>query len=149
MSKLDLQKFRNVISEEVRRVFQEELAGILKEAVMANRTQQPIVEAVNTKPRVPSTLNTPGTGGRLMNAPVLSDGNPLNSLLAETARSMSQKDFESLQGTYGGGIDAPVVESVDAMFNSARKSSNLEAIEINAVPDFTGIMSKMRANGEV
>jgi hypothetical protein len=29
------------------------------------------------------------------------------------------------------------------MFTSARKSSNLEAIEINAVPDFSAAMNKM------
>jgi hypothetical protein len=35
------------------------------------------------------------------------------------------------------------------MFANSRKSSNLEAIEINAVPDFSAIMSKMKANGEI
>lgn len=147
MSKIDLQGFRNVIREEVRKVFQEELAGILKEAVMSNRTQQPIVETANAKPRVPSTLNI--SGAPRLTPPVLSNGNPLNNLLAETAKSMSAQDFESLQGIQASNADVPVVESVNAMFNTARKSSNLEAIEINAVPDFTGLMSKMMANGEV
>ena len=49
MAKLDA--LRKIIREEVRAVFQEELAGILKEAVMANRSQQPITEAV--KPKAP------------------------------------------------------------------------------------------------
>jgi hypothetical protein len=138
MAKLDA--LRKIIREEVRAVFQEELAGILKEAIIANKGQQTITESVKPRPTaVPGTLN------RAMPkpvAPILSPGNPLNSLLAETAQAMSPGDFESFDGT-GPVRDAPIVESVDQMFASARKSSNLEAIEINAVPDFSGMMAKM------
>jgi hypothetical protein len=45
--------------------------------------------------------------------------------------------------------NAPVVESVGEMFAAARPSSNLDAIQINAVPDFTALMAKMQQNGEV
>lgn len=143
MAKLDA--LRKIIREEVRAVFQEELAGILKEAVMANRTQQPITEAVKPKATVPSTLNkqTP----RLV-APTLSPGNPLNNLLAETAMTMTSKDFEGLQGAEAQ-RDIPVVDSMNDMLATARRSTNLDAIEINAVPDFSHIMAKMQANGEV
>lgn len=144
MAKLDA--LRKIIREEVRAVFQEELAGILKEAVMANRSQQPITEAVKPKPAVLATLNrhTP----KLV-PPTLAPNNPLNSLLAETAMAMTPKDFEGLQGISATSADVPVVDSMGDMFASARKSSNLDAIEINAVPDFTAIMAKMQANGEV
>lgn len=143
MAKLDA--LRKIIREEVRAVFQEELAGILKEAVMANKPQQLVNETVKPKTPVPGTLNkqTP----RLI-PPMLSPNNPLNSLLAETAMTMTAKDFEGFGGT-AAPVEAQVVDSVDGMFASARKSSNLDAIEINAVPDFTGIMAKMKANGEV
>lgn len=143
MAKLDA--LRKIIREEVRAVFQEELAGILKEAVMANRTQQPITEAVKPKPAVPGTLNKQTT--KLI-PPVLSAGNPLNSLLAETAMTMTSKDFEGLNGMQVQ-ADIPVVDSMSDMLASARRSTNLDAIEINAVPDFTQIMAKMQANGEV
>lgn len=143
MAKLDA--LRKIIREEVRAVFQEELAGILKEAVMANRTQQPITEAVKPKPAVPGTLNKQTT--KLV-PPVLSAGNPLNSLLAETAMTMTSKDFEGLNGMQAQ-ADIPVVDSMSDMLASARRSTNLDAIEINAVPDFTQIMAKMQANGEV
>lgn len=136
MAKLDA--LRKIIREEVRAVFQEELAGILKEAIIANKGQQTITESVKPK-TVPGTLNR---NIPRPTAPVLSPGNPLNSLLAETARAMTPDDF----GTFGGQTierDAPIVESVDQMFAAARKSSNLEAIEINAVPDFSGMMAKM------
>jgi len=144
MAKLDA--LRKIIREEVRAVFQEELAGILKEAVMANRSQQPITEAVIQKEPVPKTLNRQVP--KLV-PPVLSPNNPLNSLLAETAMTMTAKDFEGFGNISATSADVPVVESMDGMFASARKSSNLDAIEINAVPDFSGIMAKMKANGEI
>lgn len=143
MAKLDA--LRKIIREEVRAVFQEELAGILKEAVMANRTQQPITEAVKPKATVPGTLNKQTQ--RLV-APTLSPGNPLNNLLAETAMTMTSKDFEGLQGAEAQ-RDIPVVDSMNDMLATARRSTNLDAIEINAVPDFSHIMAKMQANGEV
>lgn len=143
MAKLDV--LRKIIREEVRTVFQEELAGILKEAVIANRPQQLVNETIKPKTQVPGTLNrqTP----RLV-PPVLSPNNPLNSLLAETAMTMTAKDFEGFGGN-AAPVETPVVDSMNDMFASARKSSNLDAIEINAVPDFSGIMAKMKANGEV
>lgn len=143
MAKLDA--LRKIIREEVRAVFQEELAGILKEAVMANKSQQPIIESVKQKDAVPKTLNKQVP--KLI-PPVLAPNNPLNSLLAETAMTMTAKDFEGIAGQQNS-VEIPVVDSMNDMFASARKSSNLDAIEINAVPDFSGIMAKMKANGEV
>lgn len=144
MAKLDA--LRKIIREEVRAVFQEELAGILKEAVIANRSQQPITEAVRPKQTPPQTLNKQVP--KLV-PPVLGANNPLNSLLAETAISMTSRDLEGFGDISATSRDIPVVESMEGMFASARKSSNLDAIEINAVPDFTAIMAKMQANGEV
>lgn len=143
MAKLDI--LRKIIREEVKAVFQEELAGILKEAVIANRTQQPISEVVKPKASVPGTLNRQA---QKLVAPILSQNNPLNSLLAETAMTMTARDFEGLGGE-GVQADVPVVDSMSGMFASARPSSNLDAIEINAVPDFSGVMAKMKANGEI
>lgn len=145
MAKVDA--LRKLIREEVRAVFQEELAGILKEAIMVNKGQQPITEsAAPKKSQVPGTLNTQRP--KPMMAPVLGAGNPLNSLLAETAATMTADDYGSLGGE-SVERDAPIVESVGDMFASAKASSNLDAIQINAVPDFTGIMAKMKANGEI
>jgi len=142
-----LNALRKIIREEVRAVFQEELAGILKEAIIANRSSQPIVEAtVPKKPTIPNTLNNRSLSQKLV-APVLNAGNPLNALLAETAMTMTEQDFAQLGGVVQS--DVPVVDSMNDMIATARKSSNLEAIEINSVPDFTAIMAKMQANGEV
>jgi hypothetical protein len=140
----NLDAFRKLIREEVKAVFQEELAGILKEAIIANRGQQTIVESTRpiAKPAVPTTMNR--SVPRPI-APVLSPGNPLNSLLAETAQSMTMDEFGDLNGQ-GVERDVPIVESVGDMFANSRGSSNLEAIQINAVPDFTHMMAKMGIN---
>ena len=144
MAKLDL--LRKLIREEVRAVFQQELAGILKEAITVNRN--PVITEV-AQPRVSQVPGTLNRAQPRVIAPNLGINNPLNSLLAETAQSMTDNDMESFGGVAGVERDVPIVESVNGMFAAARPSSNLDAIEINAVPDFTGLMAKMKANGEI
>lgn len=144
MAKLDL--LRKIIREEVRAVFQEELASILKESIL-NRGTSVITETKKpTQPRIPGTLNT--TPIKRAVPPNLGAGNPLNALLAETAMSMTADDYESISGE-ARERDAPIVESVNDMFAAARPSSNLDAIQINAVPDFTGLMARMKEKGEI
>jgi hypothetical protein len=141
----NLDALRKIIREEVKAVFQQELAGILKEAIIANRSStQTITESTRpiVKPEVPATMNR--SVPRPV-APILSPGNPLNSLLAETAQSMTMDEFGDLSGQ-GVERDVPIVESVGDMFANSRGSSNLEAIQINAVPDFTHMMAKMGIN---
>ena len=140
----NLDALRKIIREEVRAVFQQELAGILKEAIMAPKGTQTITESSRAKaaPVVPATMNRSVPKPI---APVLSPGNPLNSLLAETAQSMTMDEFSDLNGQTVE-RDAPLVESVGDMFANARGSSNLEAIQINAVPDFSHMMAKMGIN---
>lgn len=143
MAKLDA--FRKLIREEVKAVFQEELATILKEAIVANKQSAPIVE--HKKPAIPGTLNNRASF-RPPSAPVLSAGNPLNEMLQQTANSMIPQDYQYLNGEMVQN-EPVIVESVQDMFANTRPSSNLEAIEINAVPDFTQLMSKLKANGDI
>ena len=140
----NLDAFRKLIREEVKAVFQEELAGILKEAIIANRGTQTITESSRAKaaPVVPATMNRSIPKPI---APVLSPGNPLNSLLAETAQSMTMDDFEGIGGMETE-RDVPVVESVGDMFANAKGRGSVEAIQINAVPDFSHMMAKMGIN---
>jgi hypothetical protein len=140
----NLDALRKIIREEVRTVFQQELAGILKEAIMAPKGSQTITESSRSvaKSATPTTMNR--SVPRPV-APVLSPGNPLNSLLAETAQSMTMDEFGDLNGQ-GVERDVPIVESVGDMFANARGSSNLEAVQINAVPDFSHMMAKMGIN---
>jgi len=142
-----LNALKKIIREEVRAVFQEELAGILKEAIIANKSAQSLTETTRPiKSQIPGTLNR--AAPRPI-APILGPNNPLNSLLAQTAQSMTFDDLDGFGSETGAIKDAPIVESVDQMFAASRGSSNLEAIQINAVPDFTGLMAKMKENGQI
>lgn len=140
----NLDALRKLIREEVKAVFQEELAGILKEAIMVNKNQSVITESSRPKasPVAPATMNRSVPKPI---APVLSPGNPLNSLLAETAQSMTMDDYDSIGGM-GVEREVPVVESVGDMFANAKGRGSIEAIQINAVPDFSHMMAKMGIN---
>ncbi len=154
MSKLDT--LRKLIREEVRAAIQEQLAEILKEAITVNSQgkQQVVERAEPKKSEVPGTLNTRKAP---LVAPQLANNNPLSSLLSETARDMSVDDMSSFSydssNALGFGMsrqhqmDTPVATSVNEMLATARPSSNMEMIEINAVPDFTNLMSNLKAKG--
>lgn len=147
---------RKLIREEVRAVFQEELAGILKEAIIEKKSMKTIAETeAPKKATLPGTLNTkPFTP---IAAPNLGKSNPLTSLLAETAQNMTMDHMDTFGYTSsdaeGFGFMQPketaVVDSVGGMMATARASSNFDAIQINAVPDFSAIMAKMKTNGEI
>lgn len=155
MAKVDL--LRKLIREEVRAVFQEELAGILREAVGTNKQSRSLTEVRRaSKPVIPGTLNTQPM--RPVAAPNLGTNNPLTSLLAETAQSMATEDIQSLSFTSTDAqgfniempqMETPVVSNVTDMMATARPSSNFDAVQINAVPDFTQLMSKLKASGGI
>ena len=77
---------RKLIREEVKAVFQEELAEILKEALLVNKNTTALAEVSKpTKATIPGTLNTKQV--KRVVAPDLGSGNPLTTLLAEIALS--------------------------------------------------------------
>ena len=43
----------------------------------------------------------------------------------------------------------PVVESVESMLASTTPTSDINAVQINAVPDFSAIMGKFKENGKI
>jgi len=144
----NLDALRKLIREEVRAVFQEELSGILKEAIMQKGNASAIVESSKPiKSKIPGTLNSQPV--RQFIPPNFGANNPLNNILQETAISMTTNDLASFGNGQAPMVEPVVVDSVDGMFATAKKSSNMDAIEINAVPDFTGLMAKMKANGEI
>ena len=155
MAKLDL--LRKMIREEVRAVFQAELAGILKEAITANKQSSVFVESKKaTKPTIPGTLNTQAR--KPVVVPNLGSNNPLTNLLAETAQSMLAEDAHNLSFTTADipgfnmeqvHTDIPVVDSVNDMLATSRASTNFDAVQISTVPDFTQLMSKLKANGSI
>jgi hypothetical protein len=58
---------------------------------------------------------------------------------------MTMDDYDSIGGM-GVEREVPVVESVGDMFANAKGRGSIEAIQINAVPDFSHMMAKMGIN---
>lgn len=156
---MNLEALRKLIREEMRTVIREELKGILTEAVVIASTPEtktqahPHVKTESTyKPRFSEILAGKKT-------PV-STGNPIFDLLNETADS---GEWRSINGGYNaqdavgwaggmpsmGGANTPVVSSVDQMISKHAPVHDINDVRINAVPDFTGLMSKLKENGKL
>ena len=79
--------------------------------------------------------------------------NPLTNLLNETAVSMLEErnslNFTTDDVMYGTNPSLAFqpkeasVGSIDTMLATARPSSNIEAVQINTVPDYSALMDKM------
>ena len=48
-----------------------------------------------------------------------------------------------------GGTNTPVVSSVDQMISQHAPAHDINDVRIDAVPDFTGLMSKLKENGKL
>lgn len=148
MTKTDL--LRKLIREEVVKALRQELPSLIKEI-----KSSPIVENKRYTPsskgqgvNIPLTLNT---GER---KPVKFAGNnPLSSLLNDTAKSMITEDFsmstDQVHPSLAFQPKEDKVTSVEGMLGSARKSSNVDAVQINEVPDFSALMNKMKERGQI
>lgn len=143
MAKIDL--LRKLIREEVVSALRQELPNILREVKSA-----PIVENKRpVKTNIPGTLNTPQSKKTI----VFQGNNPMAALLNDTAKSMLNEDFSMTTDQVHPALafqpKEDKVTSVEGMLGSARKSSNVDAVQINEVPDFSALMSKMKEKGQI
>jgi len=140
---------RKVIREEVQSVVREELGLLLetpesKPTVVENNkpiAKNSMVESI--KPVKPTQSSKP------MN---FTQNNILNQMLNETAQSgewRSIADMKSDDVVGFGGAEPAVVNSVDAMLANTRPSGDINSVRIDVVPDFTGLVSKMKSNGQL
>jgi hypothetical protein len=80
----------------------------------------------------------------------------LNDILNETAvngdfRSMGNFDSSNAQ-SFGMGNpmnETAVVTSVDQMLSTARPAGDVSQVQIDAVPDFSGLMATMKEKGQL
>ena len=144
---------RKVVREEVQAVVREEL-GLLLEAP----TPKPVV-AESKKPVVKNSMVEsirPAKPTQPVKAMSFSNNDVLNQILNETAnagewRTVADMKAENAIG-FGGntyGAEPMVVESVDQMFANTRPVGDINAVKIDVVPDFTGLMSKMKQQGQI
>ena len=154
VSQVDL--LRKLIKEEVVKAIRQEMPSIIKEIASSNVEKPVIKESIATKKAVPLTLNTQPVRPK----PNFS-GNPLANMLNETAMTMGDMDDMSFNTSDIGldsiGVDPTsffqpkqvAVGDVNGMLATARPSSDISMVQINEVPDFSALMSKMMAKGQI
>jgi len=161
MAKLDA--FRKLIREEVRSVLREELKSFMTEikkpAPKTNYTGTLKESFIKEAPKVKQKQSV-----------VYSD-DPLQQLLAETARGMDSEEYKTLisagsdiaqgfpqmfeqEGSFAptrssNTIQPQVVETVSEMLASVRPTSDINQVNIDVVPDFTELMQTMKAKGSI
>ena len=139
---------RKVVREEVQQVVREEL-GLLLETPEPKKT---VVETKNSlvdsiKDSIPARPVTPT---------MFANNSILNDILNETAvngdfRSMGNFDSSNAQ-SFGMGNpmnETAVVTSVDQMLSTARPAGDVSQVQIDAVPDFSGLMATMKEKGQI
>ena len=144
---------RKVVREEVQQVVREEL-GLLLEAPSP---KQPVVETKKTtiKNSLIDSIK-PTAPKQSVKQAAFTNNNVLNDILNETAqngewRSIIEGTSVMAQG-FGGGIptnEPVVVNSVDQMLASTRPAGDINAVKIDVVPDFSGLMKSMKEKGQI
>jgi hypothetical protein len=143
---------RKVIREEVQAVVREEL-GILLEAPtpkpVVAETKKPAVKnsmVESIKPAKPKQPSKPMT---------FTNNNILNDILNETRQTSEWQSLgnmdSSMAQSFGGPMmnEVSVVNSVDQMLANTRPAGDINAVKIDVVPDFSGLMAKMKQEGQI
>lgn len=151
MAKIDL--LRKLIREEVVAAIRQELPRMLSEHKSTPApydSKKALQEQVKSKAaKIPGTLNTVGPRTQIKFAA----NNPMAALLNDTAKSMLNEDFsittDSMHPTLAFQPKEDRVGDVQSMLTTARPSSNVDAVQINEVPDFSALMNRMKEKGQI
>lgn len=144
-----IDQLRKLIREELRAVIKEELPKLLREVKTPPISDPKKALQEQVKSRIPGTLNT------VSSKPVVkfSGNNPMAAFLNDTAKNMLNEDYNMTSADVHPSMAFQPKEvsvgSVQGMLGTARPSSNLDAVQINEVPDFSGLMSKLKERGEI
>jgi hypothetical protein len=161
---MNLDAFRKVIREEVKKAIQEEMREVLLEAVKSASTPklstQPYIETKSQeKPRFSEVI---AEQRYTAPKPLPSTGNPMLDILNETAQAGEWRTLNSdgynasdavswAGGMPGmmGGLNTPVVSSVDEMIKSQGPVRDINDVRIDVVPDFSKIMGVLKEKGSL
>jgi hypothetical protein len=137
---------RKVIREEVRSAIQDEI-DLLNEIVESKSPKKPFKENSSLQSILPPAKKTKTP---VPSSPLFSPNNPLADLLNETYNSGEWRGINMNSGNVQDFSNEPlVVNSIDDMLANTRPAGDINAVQINAVPDFSALMSKMKENGQI
>jgi len=155
---MKLDAFRKIIREEVRGVIKEELSLIMSTPVTETKVvKKPVVEQKVSKPSFSEIVNEEVVQQQYQQPVLESTGNPMLDMLNETAAA---GEWRSINGGYNSGHAAgfaggmpggnvKVVETVDQMLAGKQGATDLNSIVIDSVPDFSGVMGKLKDSGKI
>ena len=152
MAKIDV--LRKIIREEVKAALREELPKLINEIKSPSTGVNNVIKEMK-KQQFPMTLNTAETYKKKAETQ-FTKSSPLNALLNETAMSMQSEDIDTLSFTSD--AISPIdffqpkevaVGDVSGMLSTARPSSDISMVQINEVPDYSGLMKNLMAKGEI
>tara|TARA_R110000822_G_scaffold3325_5_gene14774 strand:+ start:2932 stop:3396 length:465 start_codon:yes stop_codon:yes gene_type:complete len=154
---MKIEAFRKIIREEVRDVIKEELSLIMSTPVTETKiVQKPVVEQKSKKPSLSELTEI--VQPTAPQQPLFDSNNPLAQMLNETAATgewrnlngggYTAQDAVGFAGGMPGGA-TKVVESVDQMLAGKQGATDVTQVSIDAVPDFSGLMGKMKESGNI
>ena len=157
---MKIEAFRKMIREEVRTVIKEELSLIMSTPITENKiVKKPVVEQKTKKKQSFSEMvnetNQPQQPQK-PTKPLFDSKDPLAQILNETAaqggwRDMNGGTFNASDAVgFAGGMpqqEVKVVDSVEQM--SSQKTSDINQVSIDAVPDFSGMMDAFKEKGKL
>lgn len=147
MAQID--QLRKLIREELRAVLKEELPKLLSENKQISAVSPSKALQEEVKKKIPGTLNTVQSRPQIKFA----GNNPMADFLNDTAKSMISEDFSMTSADVHPAMafqpNQVSVGSVGGMLGTARPSSNINAVQINEVPDFSALMGKLKERGEI
>jgi hypothetical protein len=142
-------QLRKLIREELRAVLKEELPKLLKEVTVPAMVDHKKSLQEQVKSKIPGTLNTLASRPQIKFA----GNNPITDLLNDTANNMLNEDFSMTSADVHPAMAFQPKEvkvgSVEGMLGTARPSSNIDAVQINEVPDFSALMGKLKERGQI
>lgn len=160
MSSID--KLRQLIREEVALAVRTEMKVMMKELTVLMENKAPVANR--------STVSTNSLRESIKDVvkqqpqkQVASTGDPIADLLNETKMGMQSEDYRSI-GNFGA-QDAPgfgmmsegmgmretaVVDDMSTILQASRPAGDVAHVQLpDAVPDFTGLMSSLKAKGAI
>ena len=152
MAKVDL--LRKLIREEVKAALREELPRLMNEIKSSNTGVDNVIKEMK-KQQFPMTLNTVDTYKKKQDTQFTKSSH-LNAILNETAMSMQPDDIETL--SYTSDMVNPTtffqpkevaVGDINGMLSTARPSSDISMVQINEVPDYSGLMKNLINKGAI
>ena len=143
-----IDQLKKLIREELRAVLKEELPKLLSEVKASPITSPQKALQEQVKSKIPGTLNTV-TPKPIKFAP----NHPMAAFLNDTAQNMLNENFnmtsDDVHPSMAFQPKEVKVGSVNGMLGTARPSSNIDAVQINEVPDFSALMGKLKEQGQI